>query len=160
MTSVSKNVYIDKLDGIVNEYNNTFHRTIKMKHVDAKDNTYIDFKKEVNDKNPKFKVGGHVRISKYKNIFAKVYAPNWSEEVFVIKKVKNTVPWTYVVNDLNGEEIIGIFYEKELQKTNQQEFRIEKVIKRKVINYMSNGKVMIVHLIAGLIKKILCDSVV
>ena len=131
MTSVSKNVYIDKLDGIVNEYNNTFHRTIKMKHVDAKDNTYIDFKKEVNDKNPKFKVGGHVRISKYKNIFAKVYAPNWSEEVFVIKKVKNTVPWTYVVNDLNGEEIIGIFYEKELQKTNQQEFRIERVIKKK-----------------------------
>ena len=131
MTSVSKNVYIDKLDGIVNEYNNTFHRTIKMKHVDAKDNTYIDFKKKVNDKNPKFKVGGQVRISKYKNIFAKVYASNWSEEVFVIKKVKNTVPWTYVVNDLNGEEIIGIFYEKELQKTNQQEFRIERVIKKK-----------------------------
>ena len=79
--------------------------------------------------------------------------PNWSEEVFIISKIKNTVPWTYVVNDLNGEEIIRTFYEKELQKTNQQEFRIEKVIKRKVINYMSNGKVMIVHLIAGLIKK-------
>ena len=66
-----------------------------------------------------------------KNIFAKGYTPNWSEEVFVIKKVKNTVPWTYVINDLNGEEIIGTFYEKELQKTNQKEFRIEKVIKRK-----------------------------
>ena len=57
--------------------------------------------------------------------------PNWSEEVFVIKKVKNTVPWTYVIKDLNGEEIIGTFYEKEWQKTNQEEFRIEKVIRRK-----------------------------
>ena len=86
---------------------------------------------EVNDKDPKFKVSDHVRISKYKNILGKGYTSNLSEEVFVIKKVKNTVPWTYVINDLNGEEIIGIFYEKELQKTNQQEFRIEKVIKRK-----------------------------
>ena len=71
MTSISKNVYIDKLDDIVNEYNNTYHTTIKMKPVDVKDNTYIDFKKEVNDKGSKFKVGDHVRISKYKNIFAK-----------------------------------------------------------------------------------------
>ena len=93
MTSVSQNVYIDKLDDIVGEYNNTYHRTIKMKPVDVKDNTYIDFKKEVNDKDPKFKIGDHVRISKYKNIFVKGYTPNWSEEVFVIKKVKNTVPW-------------------------------------------------------------------
>ena len=97
-----------------------------MKPVDVKDNTCIDFKKEVNNRDPKF--GDHVRISKYKNIFAKGYTPNWSEEVFVIKKVKNTVPWTYVINDLNDEEIIGTFYEKELQKTNQEEFRIEKVI--------------------------------
>ena len=89
-----------------------------MKPVDVKDNTYIDFKKEVNDKYPKFKVGDHVRISKYKNIFAKGYTPNWSEEIFVIKKVKNTVPQTYVINDPKGEGIIGIFYEKELQKTN------------------------------------------
>ena len=131
MTSISKNVYINKLDDMANEYNNTYHRTIKMKPVDVKDNTYIDFKKEVNDKDPKFKVGDHVRISKYKNIFAKGYTPNWSEEVFVISKIKNTVPWTYVINDLNGEEIIGTFYEKELQKTNQKEFRIEKVIKGK-----------------------------
>ena len=92
MTSVSKNVDIDKLDDIVNEYNNTYHRTIKMKPVDVKDNAYIDFGKEVNDKDPKFKVGDHVRISKYKNIFAKGYTPNWSEEFFVIKEVKNTVP--------------------------------------------------------------------
>ena len=96
-----------------------------MKRIDVKNNTYIDFKKEVNEKNPKYKVIDHVRISKYKNIFAKGYTPNWSEEVFVIKKVKNTVGWTYVINDLNGVEIIGTFYEKELQKTNQQEFRIE-----------------------------------
>ena len=88
MTAISKNVYIDKLDDIVNEYNNTYHRTIKMKPVDVKDNTYIDFKKEINNKDPKFKVGDHVRISKYKNIFAKGYTPNWSEEVFVIKKLK------------------------------------------------------------------------
>ena len=95
MTSVSKNVYIDKLDDIVSEYNNTYHRTIKMKPVDVNDNTYIDFKKEVNDKDPKFKVGDHVRISKYKNIFAKGCTPNWSEEVLVVSKIKNTVPWTY-----------------------------------------------------------------
>ena len=131
MTSVSKNVYIDKLDFIVNKCNNRKHRTIKMKPIDVKDNTYIAFDKEVNDKGPKFKVGDHVRISKYKKIFAKGYTPNWSEEVFVIKKVKNIVPWTYVINDLNGEEITGIFYEKELQRTNQEEFRVEKVIKRK-----------------------------
>ena len=129
MTSVSKNEYIDKLDDIVDEYNNTCHRTIKMKPVDVKGNTYIDFKKEVNDKDPKFKVGDHVRISKYKNIFAKGYTPNWSEEVLAFsKKKRNRVTWAYVINDLNGEEITGTFYEKELQKTNQKEFRIENVI--------------------------------
>ena len=131
MTSISKNVYIDKLDDIVDEYNNTDHTTIKMKPIDVKDNTYINTSKEINNKDAKFKVGDHVRISKYKNIFAKGYMPNWSAEVFIIKKVKNTIPWTYVINDLNGEEIIGTFYEKELQKTNQEEFRIEKVIRRK-----------------------------
>ena len=124
-------MYIDKLDYIIDDYNNTYHRTIKMKAIDIKDNTYIDFEKEVNDKDPKFKVGDHVRISKYKNIFAKGYTPNWSEEVFVISKIKNTVPWIYVINDLNRKEITGTFYEKELQKTNQQDFKIENVIKRK-----------------------------
>ena len=131
MTSISKNVYIDKLDDIVKKYNNTYHTSFKMKRVDVKDNTYIDFKKEVNDKNPKFKVGDHVRISKYKNIFAKGYVPNWSEEIFIIKKIQNTGPWTYVINDLNGEEIIGTFYVNKLQKTDQKEFRIEKVLKKK-----------------------------
>ena len=124
MTSVSKNVYTDKLDDTVDKYNNTYHTTIKMKPINVKDNTYINTTKEINNKVPKLKVGDRVRISKYKNIFAKGYTPNWSEEVFVIKKVN-------VINDLNGEEITGTFYEKELQKTNQGEFRIEKVIKRK-----------------------------
>ena len=134
MTPISKNVYIDKLDDIVNECNNTYHSTTKMKPVGVKDNTYIDSMElpRSNDKDSKFKVGDHVRISKCKNIFAKGYTPNWSEEVFVIKKIKNTVPWTYVINDLNGGEVIGTFCEKELQKINQQEFRIEKAIKKKV----------------------------
>ena len=87
-----------------------------MKPVDVKSNTYINFSKEINDGNPKFKIGDIVRISKYKNIFAKDCVPNWSEEVFVIKKVKNTVPWTYVINDLKGEEIVGTFYEKNCEK--------------------------------------------
>ena len=100
-----------------------------MKPVDVKDNTYIgSMELRSNDKDPKFKVGDHVRIWKYKNIFAKGNIPNWPEKFFIITKVKNTVPWTYVVNDLNGDEIIGTFYEKELRKINQQEFRIEKVI--------------------------------
>ena len=102
-----------------------------MKPIDVKDNTYINIDKEVNDKDSKSKVDDHVRISKYKSIFAKSYTPNWSEEIFLIKGIKNTVPGTYVINDLNGEEIIGTFYEKELQKTNQEEFKIEKVIKKK-----------------------------
>ena len=82
-------------------------------------------------KDPKFKIGDHVRISKYKNIFAKGYTPNWSEEVFVISKIKNTVSWTYAISDLNREKIVWTFSEKELQKTNKKEFRIEKVIKRR-----------------------------
>ena len=131
MTSISNNVYIDKLEDIVDEYNNTYHTTIKMKPTDVKDNTYINADKEINIEDPKFKVGDRVRISKYKNIFAKGYMPNWSEEGFVIKKVKNTIPWTYVINDLDGKEITGTFYKKELQKTSQEEFRIAEVIGRK-----------------------------
>ena len=102
-----------------------------MKLLDVKDNAYIDFSKKVNNKDPKFKVGDFVRISKYKNIFAKGYTPNWSDDVFVITKVKNTVPWTYIISELNGKEIIETFYEKELQNTNQKEFWIEKLTKRK-----------------------------
>ena len=148
MTSISKNLYIDKLDYIVNKYNNTYHTTIKMKPIDVKDNKYISTNKKINEKDPKFKIGDHVRISRYKNIFANGYTPNWSEEVFVIKKGTNTVPWTYVINDLNGEEITGTFYEKELQKK-----QIKKNSREKVIKYTSNGKDMTTNLIAGLIKK-------
>ena len=119
MTSISKNVHIDKLEDIVHKYSNKKHTTIKMKPIDVKDNTYIDFGKEVNDNVPKFKVGDHVRISKYKSIFAEGYTRNWSEEIFMIKKIRNTVPWTYVLDDLDGEEITGTFYEKELQKIDQ-----------------------------------------
>ena len=140
MTVISKNVYIDKLDDTVKEYNNTYHATIKVKPADVKDNTYINFEKEVNDENPKFKVGDHVRISKYKNTFAKGHMPNGSEEIFIIKKIKNTVPWTYVINDLNGEEILATFYQNELQGTKQIEFRIEKVIKKKGDKLYVKGK--------------------
>ena len=105
---------------IVNEYSNTNIRTIKMRLVDVKENPYIDITKEVNDKDSKFKVGDHLRISKYKNIFAKGYTPNWFEEIFIAKEVQNTVPWAYVINDLNREEIFGIYFEKELQKASQK----------------------------------------
>ena len=131
LTAISKNVYFDVLHDIVNKYNDTIHRTIKMKPIDVTDDTFAEYNEESNKKNSKFKVGHHVRISNYKNIFAKGYAPNWSEEIFILNKIKNTVPWTYVSNDLNSEEITGSFSEKELQKTNQEEFRIEKRIKRK-----------------------------
>ena len=112
MTSISKNVCIDKLDDIVNKYNDTYHRNIKIKLVHVKSNTYIDFNEENNKESPKFKVDDHVRISKCKNIFEKGYVPNWSEEVFLIKKVKNTVPWKNVISDLKGEKFVGTFHEK------------------------------------------------
>ena len=101
-----------------------------METIEVNDNTYIDSIKELNDKDSEFKVNDHVRILKYKNNFAEGFTPNWSEEVFVIKETKNTVLWTYIINNVNGEDIIGAFYQKELQKTNKQVFRIEKVIKR------------------------------
>ena len=131
MAAISKNVYFDVLDDIVNKYNNAVHKTIKMKPINVTDDSFVEYNEESNKKDPKFKVGHHVRISKYKNIFAKGYSANWSKEVFVINKIKNTVPWTYVINDLNGVDIIGSFYEKELQETNQKEFRIEKILKKK-----------------------------
>ena len=87
--------------------------------------------KDSNVTKPKPNVGDHVRISNYKNNFAKGYSQNWSEEIFVVSKIKDTVPWTYVISDLNGEKIAGSFYEKELQKTTQEKFRIKKMLKRK-----------------------------
>ena len=107
-------------------------RTIKIKPIEVANDYYAEYNEDPsNKKYPKFKVGDHVRISKYKNIFAEGYTPNWSEEVFIINNIKNTVPWTNAINDLNGEEITGSFYEKELQKTNQKEFRIENVLKKR-----------------------------
>ena len=127
---ISKNVYIDKLD-VVNKYNNTYHRTIKMEPIDVNLNICIAFNKEDSNEGPKYKIGYHERTSKYKKIFANGYAPNCSEEVFVIKNVKNAGSWIYFISDFNGEEIDEIFYEKQLQKTNQKEFIVEKVIKRR-----------------------------
>ena len=137
MTSIGENLYFNVLDSIVKKYNNTVHNSIKMKPKAVTDDSFVESKEfpeyveESNKKDLKFKVGDHARISKYKNVFVKDYAPNWSEEVLVVNKVQNTVPWTYLINDLNGEEIMGSFYEKELQKTDPKEFRIEKGIKKK-----------------------------
>ena len=103
---------------LLKKYSHAVHRTIKMKPIDVTYDSYAEYNVDSNEKDPKFKIGDHVRISKYKNILAKGYTPNWSEEVFVISKIKNTVPCTYVISDLKGEEIVGTFYEKELQKTN------------------------------------------
>ena len=97
-----------------------------MKHVVLKSGNYIEYNHNSNDKHPKFQFSDHGRKSKYKNIFAKRNAPNWSDEIFVISKIKNRVSWTYVINDRNGEVIVGTCYKKELQKPNQKEFKTEK----------------------------------
>ena len=102
-----------------------------MESAHVRSSTNTDSSKEINDKDPKFKIGDIVRISKCKNIFAKDYVPNWFETVFVIKKVKSTVFWTYIFSDVKGEGIVGTFFEKKLQKTIKKEFRVEKTIKRK-----------------------------
>ena len=130
MAAIQQNIY-SVLDDIVDKYNNTVHKTIKIKPIEVTNDYYAEKNEIPNKKNPKFKVGDNVRISKYKNIFAKGYTANLSEEVSLTNKIKNTVLLTYAISDLNGEEITGSFYEKELQKTNQKEFRIEKVLKRK-----------------------------
>ena len=126
MTATGKNVYYDVLDDLVNKYNNTKHSTIKMKPIDVGDTTkssslernnkrvYID---EHNEKDSRFKVGDRVRISKFRNIFTKGYNPNWSTEIFIVDKINDTVPYTYNLKDLNDEEIIGSFYDRELEKT-------------------------------------------
>ena len=116
MTATGKNVYYDVLDDIVNKYNNTKHSSIKMKPKDVKNDdkrVYID---EHNEKDSRFKVGDTVRISKCKNIFAKVYSPSWSKEIFIVNKINDAVPYTYNIKDLNDEEIMGSFYDRELQK--------------------------------------------
>ena len=113
MTAIQQNIYFDVLDGIFDKYNNTNHRTVKIKPIEVTNDYYAEYNEDPsNKKNPKFKVADNVRISKYKNIFAKGYIPNWSEEVFIINKTKNTVPSTYSISGLNGEEISASFYEK------------------------------------------------
>ena len=126
MTATGKNVYYDVLDDVVNEYNNTKHNTIKMKPKDVKNDTtkssaiarnkrvYID---EHHEKSARYNVGDRVRISKFKNIFAKGYTPNWSREIFIVNKINDTVSYTYNLKDLNDEEITGSFCDRELQKT-------------------------------------------
>ena len=104
MTAVFKNVYFQLLDDIVNKCNNTVHRTIEMKATDFTSDSYAEYYEDSNKKDPKFKVVGHVRISKYKNIFAKGWTQNCSEEVYVVSNIKNTVPWTYMINELNREK--------------------------------------------------------
>ena len=117
MTATGKNVYYDVLDDVVNKYNNTKHNTIKMKPKDVGNNNKRVAIDEHNEKDSRFKVGDRVRISKFKNIFAKGYTPNWSKEIFIVDKINDTVPYTYNIKDLNGEEIIGSFYDRELQKS-------------------------------------------
>ena len=116
MTATGKNVYYDILDNVVNKYNNTKHSTIKMKPIDVKNNKRV-YINEHNEKDSKFKVGDRVRISKFKNMFAKGYTPNWSSEIFIVDKRNDTVLYTYNLKDLNDEEIIASFYDKELQKS-------------------------------------------
>ena len=119
MTLISKNVYVDKLADIVNKYNIIYYSTIKMMPVDVKSSAYIDFGRK-KEKDSKLKVGDQVTISKYRNIFAKGFVPNWSEEAFVIRKVKNTVEWTNIISDLNGEETVLTFYEKNCKRQIKQ----------------------------------------
>ena len=116
MAAISKNVYFDVLGDIDDKYNNTVHRTIKMKPIDVTNDSYVEYNKDFNKRDPKFKFGDHVRISKYKNIFAKGYTQNWSEEVFVISNIKNIVPWTYIISDLNGETLLEVFMKKNCKR--------------------------------------------
>ena len=115
MAAVSKNGYFDLFDDMVNKYNNTVHRSIKMKAIDVTSDSYARYNEDSNKKELKFKVVDRVRISKYKKKFANGYTQNWSEDVFV-SKIKNTVPWTYVISDLNADPINGSFYEKNCKK--------------------------------------------
>ena len=117
MTATGKNIYYDVLDDVVNEYNNTKHNTIKIKPKDVKNDNKRVYINEYNEKSARFNVNNRVKISKFKNIFAEGYTPNWSREIFIVGKINDTVPYTYNLKDLNGEEIIGSFYDRELQKT-------------------------------------------
>ena len=137
-SSNSTRKYLDVLDEMVNNYNNTWHASIKMAPVEASlkknettvwRNLYRDREQQTN--RPKFSVGDRIRITKKKTAFEKGYTPRWTEELFTISKVLYTDPITYRIKDYNDEEIQGTFYEQELQKTNQQVYRIEKIIRKR-----------------------------
>ena len=145
-----KKIHFDVLAHIVNKYNNTIDTSIKMKPIDVTDDSYAGYNEDFNKKDPKFKVGGHVRISKYKSIFAKGYTPNWLDEVFVVSKIKNTVPWTYVISE---KKLLEVFKQKNCKKLAKKTLEKKNYSKEKVINCTSNGKGMITHLMVGLIKK-------
>ena len=117
------------LNDIVNKYNNTVHRTIKMKPIDVTGDSYVKYNEDFNKKGPKFKVNDHVRISKYKKFFAKRYIPNWLEEGFIVNGIKNTVPWTYTISGLNGENLLEHFVKKNCKRLIKK--NIENVLKRK-----------------------------
>ena len=154
--------YMNILPELVKDYNNTVHSSIKMSPIDASKkkneltvwrNLYPD-RYKINNLTPKFSVGDEVRITKKKKVFEKGYTTRWTEEIFTIKEIRNTDPITYKLEDLQGEEVRGTFYEPELQKTEQQIYRIEKIIKKKKINRWLNGKVTAINLILGWIIKI------
>ena len=117
MTAINKDVRYDVLDDIVNKYNNTRHSTIKMKPKDVGDDNNRVYNDEYNKRSARFNVNNRVRISKFKNIFAEGYTANWSKEIFVINKINDAVPYTYNLKGLNGEEILGGFYDRQLKKS-------------------------------------------
>ena len=154
--------YMDVLPELVEDYNNTVHSSTKLTPIDASKeeneltvwrNLYPD-RYKINNLTPKFSVGDEVRITKKKKVFEKGYTTRWTEEIFTIKEIQNTDPITYELEDLQGEEIKGTFYEPELQKTEQQIYRIEKIIKKEKINRWLNGKATAINLILGWIIKI------
>ena len=122
MTAISKSVYLNVLDDIVNKYKNADHKTIKIKPIDVTSDSYAKYDKDSYVTKLKLKFGDNVRISKYRNIFAKGYTENWSEEVFVVSKIKSAVPWAYVIGDLNGEPIAGSFMKENCQKVVKKNF--------------------------------------
>jgi hypothetical protein len=137
--------WIDMLDKLMFEYNNRYHNTIKMKPIEASKQTnkvsvWYNYNQDIKPVGkPKFKVGDKVRISRIKGLFEKGYLPNWSEELFEIVSVKHTIPFTYTIKDMNGEHVAGSFYSEELQKTNQEVYRIEKIIRKKKIKGVEYG---------------------
>ena len=153
MKAISKKIYVNVLDDIVNKYNNTVHKAIKMKPIDVTSYSYAEYNEDSNKRNSKFKVGNHVRMSMYKIFFAKGYAPNWSEQTFVIKKLKTLYHVYTLLMILMVKKLFEVFMKKNCRIKKNLEQR--KYLKEKVINCMLNGKDMTIHLIVELVKKTL-----